>query len=155
MADEERGLPSYVSYYVSYVWLPSIVTHMRSAMASNGPNLTILRKYAQKSNPATLPPSILFKYTTHTITIFDAYPKAIFHFLVLPRIRPPLNVFHLSNLRTLLKRDRAHAREVVCALAEDARDVRRSIEEEMVSRYGFKWEIWTGFHAVPSMEWAS
>ncbi len=28
----------------------------------------------------------------------------------------------------------------------------KDIEDEMISRYGFKWDIWVGFHAVPSME---
>lgn len=121
-------------------------------MPPKGPNLIILRSYVQKSDPTSLPPSILLKHTQNTITIFDAYPKSIFHFLVLPRIRPPLNVFHLSTLRTLLKRDKAHAKEVLRVVAEDAQDLKKMIEEEMVQRYGFKWEIWMGFHAVPSME---
>lgn len=136
----------------SIVWSADTQHLIKSTMHPKGPSLTILRSYVQKSDPTTLPSSILFKHTEKTITIFDAYPKSIFHFLVLPRIRSPLNVFHLSNLRTLLKRDKVHAREVIRAIADDANDVKKMIEEEMVHRYGFKWDIWMGFHAVPSME---
>jgi len=115
-------------------------------------NLTILRSYAQKSNPASLPPSVLFTHTPETLTIFDAYPKSTFHFLVLPRITPPLTVFDLSSLRTLLNTDKAKAREVLTRLNEDAKGVKGMIEEEMKKRYGFQWGVWMGFHAVPSME---
>jgi hypothetical protein len=34
-----------------------------------------------------LPPTVYFSHTRHTLTIFDAYPKALFHFLVLPRLQ--------------------------------------------------------------------
>lgn len=37
-------------------------------------------------------------------------------------------------------------------MVEDAKAVREVIESEMVKKHGFKWQIWTGFHAVPSME---
>ncbi|KAI0920204.1 hypothetical protein AcV5_010007 [Taiwanofungus camphoratus] len=114
--------------------------------------LTILRGYAQKANPTTLPPSILLSHTATSLTIFDAYPKSIFHLLILPRITPPLTVFDLASLRTLLKCDKTQARKVLESLERDAKNVRAMIEEEMIKRYGFKWDVWTGFHAVPSME---
>ncbi|KZP20762.1 HIT-like protein [Athelia psychrophila] len=115
-------------------------------------NLTILRSYAQKAHPETLPPSVLLGFSDKTLTIFDAYPKSVFHFLILPRIRPPLTVFDLASLRTLLKADKAHARSVLDALSEEAEKTKRLIREEMGKRYGYEWDIWTGFHAVPSME---
>lgn len=136
-------------------------------------NLTILRSYAQKSNPTSLPPSVLFTHTSTSLTIFDAYPKvrrtasmprcktvlifrhliqSIFHFLILPSVTPPLSVFDLASLRTLLKADKAKAKEVLTGLAEDAKTVKGMIEEEMMKRYGFKWNIWVGFHSVQSME---
>ncbi|KAI0079891.1 HIT-like protein [Panus rudis PR-1116 ss-1] len=117
-------------------------------------NLTILRSYAQKANPSTLPPDVLFSHTSKTITIFDAYPKSIFHFLILPRANafPPLTVFDLANLRTLMKKDKDKVKEVLVELSEEAKKLRTEIEDEMQKRYGFKWKIWTGFHAVPSME---
>jgi len=114
--------------------------------------LTVLRSYAQKSHPETLPPSVLLQYTDKTITIFDAYPKSIFHFLILPRIKAPLTVFELTSLRTLLKADKHHAQEILDTLITEAETVKRQIRQEMVKNYGYEWNIWTGFHAVPSME---
>lgn len=115
-------------------------------------NLTVLRGYAQKAKPETLPPSILFEYTDKYLTVFDAFPKSIFHFLVLPRVRPSLDVFELANLRTLLKGDKARAKQVLVDLNDAANNIKKMIREEMQNRYGFQWGIWTGFHAVPSME---
>ncbi|KAH9951992.1 HIT-like domain-containing protein, partial [Amylocystis lapponica] len=114
--------------------------------------LTILRRYAQKANPTTLPASVLFMHTDTSLTIFDAFPKSIFHFLVLPRIVAPLTVSDLASLRTLLQCDKTHSLELLRKLAADAKSVSTMIEDEMMNRYGFKWKIWTGFHAVPSME---
>ncbi|KAJ7632564.1 HIT-like domain-containing protein [Roridomyces roridus] len=113
-------------------------------------NLSVLRTYAQTS-PSKLPPSVLFSSTSTSMTVFDAFPKAIFHFLILPRIQPPFTTSELSNLRTLLKGDKERAKEVITALNEDAKTLHKEIEEEMMARYGFKWGICTGFHAVPSM----
>lgn len=117
--------------------------------------LTILRRYAELTNPKTLPLSILFEHTTKSITIFDAYPKSHFHFLILPRANayPPLTIFDLANLGSLLKCDKDLAKQVLRDLAEDTKRVKKSIEEEMLKRFGFKWDIWVGFHAVPSMEY--
>ncbi|KAF7338341.1 HIT-like protein [Mycena venus] len=114
--------------------------------------LTVLRTYAQ-TNPAKIPPSILFSHTETSITIYDAFPKGIFHFLILPRVQEPLTVSELSNLRTLLlSGDKARAKQVISALNEDAKTLRQEIQEEMKSRYGFTWGIWTGFHGAPSMD---
>jgi aprataxin len=115
-------------------------------------NLTVLRSYAQKSNPASLPSSVLLSYTPKSLTIFDVYPKSIFHFLVLPRVTPQLAVFDLASLRTLFKADKIKAKEVLTGLSEDAQTVKVTIQDEMMKRYGFKWSVWMGFHAVPSME---
>jgi len=113
-------------------------------------NLNILRTYAQK--PASLPASIKFKETPKNITIFDIYPKSIFHFLVLPRIQPPkLTAGTLNNLQTLLSGDQACAKEVILGLAEDAKTVKEEIQKEMIQRFGFKWDVWIGFHGAPSM----
>jgi aprataxin len=115
-------------------------------------NLTVLRSYAQKSNPANLPSSVLLSYTPKSLTIFDVYPKSIFHFLVLPRVTPQLAVFDLASLRTLFKADKIKAKEVLIGLSEDAQTAKVTIQDEMMKRYGFKWGVWMGFHAVPSME---
>lgn len=116
-------------------------------------NLTVLRRYAQEVKPETLPPSILFGYNNKCLTVFDAFPKSIFHFLVLPRVGPgSLNTGDLANLRTLLKGDKARARQVLLDLSDAADNVKKMVREEMLNRYGFQWEVWTGFHAVASME---
>ena len=53
--------------------------------------LKILRDYAKLDDASLaanrLPPTVYFSHTPHTLTIFDAYPKALFHFLILPRLR--------------------------------------------------------------------
>jgi hypothetical protein len=125
------------------------LTHKKVLTMSN---LTYLRKLAQVSNPQALPQSVLFTHTPTSLTIFDAYPKSIFHFLILPRPVPPLSVSDLANLRTLLKSDKARAKDVLLGLRQDALTMKGAIEDEMMSRYGFKWGVWIGFHAVPSME---
>jgi len=55
------------------------------------PQLKILRTYAKMDDASIaakkLPPTVYFSHTRHTLTIFDAYPKALFHFLVLPRLQ--------------------------------------------------------------------
>lgn len=114
--------------------------------------LNILRSYAQKA-PSELPSSVLFSHTSNSLTIYDAFPKSIFHFLVLPRVRSDssITLADLSNLKTLLKCDRALAKEVIVGLKQDAETLRKEIEDEMIKRYGFRWPLWTGFHAVPSM----
>ncbi|KDR81553.1 hypothetical protein GALMADRAFT_59127 [Galerina marginata CBS 339.88] len=115
-------------------------------------NLTILRTYAQ-SAPEALPASILFKHSSKNLTVFDAFPKSMFHFLILPRIREPkLDATTLSSLRALIITDKELAKDVITALAEEAKAVKKEIQDEMVNRYGFKWDVWTGFHGTPSME---
>ena len=124
--------------------------------------LRVLHKYAElpDSTIATkLPPTVYFSHTQHTLTIFDAYPKALFHFLVLPRLSRTVCSTELKDLATLLRRRacadadmRTRAQETLRVLADEAARMRGVIEEEMRARYGFVWEIWTGFHAVPSME---
>ncbi|KAF5358183.1 hypothetical protein D9756_001624 [Leucocoprinus leucothites] len=143
-------------------------------------NLTILRTYALRK-PTELPPSVLFSFSEKNMTIFDAYPKSIFHFLVLPRVlspeptsllkpsdkdtcpqssvqepeTPPPSVTDLSSLRALLNSksiSKDRAKQVILSLKEDALGVKAEIEKEMQKRYGFIWDVWIGFHGVPSME---
>ncbi|KAJ3820052.1 HIT-like domain-containing protein [Lentinula raphanica] len=115
-------------------------------------NLFALRNYARKA-PSTLPQSLLFSSSSRTLTIYDTYPKAIFHFLVLPRVQAgsAVGLDDLDSLRTLFARGKDSARDVLNALNEDAQGIKREIELEMQERYGFKWPIWIGFHSVPSM----
>ena len=119
-------------------------------------NKAILRVYAQHESPGSLPPNIHFAHTENTVTIFDAYPKAIFHFLVLPRVgEEPYSAATLTTLKRFMtssKTDKKQAEELVRKLKVDAEDVKEKIEEEMMERFGFKWPIYMGFHAVQSME---
>lgn len=125
---------------------------------------TILRKIAQTADPSKLPASKLFAHTERTITIFDAFPKATFHFLVLPRVTgvEPRTATRLASLSALVKlrsgatredvrRVMGEAKEVLEGVKEDAVVVKRMVEEEMMRRFGCRWDVWMGFHAVPSM----
>ncbi|KAG1743902.1 HIT-like domain-containing protein [Suillus lakei] len=122
------------------------------ATAPSAPNLAIFRRYASKPNPTTLPPSILLSHSETCLTVFDAFPKSIFHLLVIPRIKPPLSVRHLADLRSLLRCEKSIAKGMLMNLNEEANNVKKMIEEEMMKRYKFKWEIWMGFHPISSME---
>lgn len=144
-----------------YVWViycsdqilqgASRLTRLRRIML----NLTALRTYAQTA-PESLPSSILFKHSSRNITVFDAYPKSIFHFLLLPRIQEPdLDASVLANLGSLLSGDKVKAKKVITSLWEDAQAVKKEILDEMVGRYGFKWDVWIGFHSAPSMQYVS
>lgn len=119
-------------------------------------NKAILRQYAQLAAPDTLPRSIYFEHTECTVTIFDAYPKATFHFLLLPRVgASPLSASNLTSLRTLLRSPNVgmdEAGKLLRNMKQDADKVKDMIEEEMVKLYGFKWPVHMGFHAVQSME---
>lgn len=125
-------------------------------MASNP--LTVLRTYARQADLSILPPTILFDHSEKTLTMFDAYPKSIFHFLILPRLNgtyAPLTTSNLTNLRSLLRcvaSNREKVKELLEDLKEESAKVKKMIEEEMVKRYGFKWGVWVGFHPIPSME---
>lgn len=112
---------------------------------------TVLRSYARKADPSKLPPNLYFEHNDRSLTIFDCYPKSKFHFLILPRPRPPLVGDQLDTLKSLLHADKEQAREVLRGLGEDAKQLRDQIEQEMLNRYKFKWDIWTGFHAVQSL----
>ncbi|KAG1734946.1 uncharacterized protein EDB91DRAFT_577812 [Suillus paluster] len=118
----------------------------------SAPNLAIFRSYASKLDPTTLPPSILLSHSDTCLTVFDSFPKSIFHLLVLPRIKPPLSAHHLADLRSLLRCEKSVAKEVLMNLNEEANTVKKMIEEEMMKKYKFKWEIWTGFRPISSME---
>ena len=175
------------------------------SQSSSIPQLQILRAYAKLDDAslvATLPPTVYYSHTRHTLTIFDAYPKALFHFLVLPRLRTSTststtasssrtpaedgdgdgdgdsevkvevadNTADLTSLRTLLRRPlqraaaaasdtdidpdapREASKGTSSVLSDEATRLQSQIEREMQTHYGFKWPIWIGFHAIPSME---
>ena len=72
-------------------------------------HLTILRTYAERVDPNTLPPTVKLCHSDASVTIFDKYPKAHFHFILIPFIRAPLTP---ANLRPLF----ASRPELVSAL---------------------------------------
>jgi len=117
---------------------------------------SILQKYAKmfESSPSSLPPTLLLTHTGTSLALFDKYPKAIYHFLVLPRILPgsEFTVGDLTNLQTLLaKGERAEAKTLLEGLKRDAEMVKEMVEKEMIKKHGYKWDVWIGFHAVPSL----
>ena len=134
-----------------------------SLMSRN--SLNALRTYATLADPASsLPASVLLFANAQTTVIFDAYPKAKYHFLVLPRHpfppqsdpdsnRSTVKLDHLDDLKSLLLKPNPDVRdEVIRAMIESAREVEEMIRDEMVKTEGFEWKIDVGFHAVPSMK---
>ena len=116
----------------------------------------ILQRYAKEfeSSPSSLPPTLLLTNTETSLTIFDKYPKAIYHFLVLPRIfaNSAFTANDLMYMHILLaKGKKAEAKMLIEGLKKDAEIVKEMVEKEMLKKHGYKWDVWIGFHAVPSM----
>ncbi|KAI0721055.1 hypothetical protein C8T65DRAFT_735544 [Cerioporus squamosus] len=116
-------------------------------------HLTVLRGYADRTDPATLPDTIRLCHSDVTVTVFDKYPKSIFHFLLLPLIRAPYTAADLRDLRSVLQLPREQAKALLQHMRRDALVAKALIEEEMLARHSFKWDIQMGFHAVPSLEY--
>ncbi|KAF8333956.1 HIT-like domain-containing protein [Cantharellus anzutake] len=104
------------------------------------------------SDPTKLPPDIRVKHTESTLCIFDKFPKAMYHLLVLPRIADPLALKNFVSLRTLLGLDKQFAKNSLLMLKNESKFAISMIEDEMVKSHGFKWNIWVGFHGSPSMD---
>ena len=117
---------------------------------------TILSKYARTIDPENFPRSIYFEHTSKTLTVFDRFPKARFHFLLIPRRLPGIR--NISNLHSLYsffncpEVGRKEALELLYDLKKEAEYAKKLIEEEMVRFYGFKTKVYMGFHAIQSME---
>ena len=117
---------------------------------------SILQKYAKmfESSPSSLPPTLLLTNTRTSLALFDKYPKAIYHFLVLPRILPnsEFTAEDLTNLQTLLEKGKKAATKTLMeGLKKDAEMVKGMVEKEMIKKHGYKWDVWIGFHAIPSL----
>ncbi|KAI0748162.1 hypothetical protein C8Q80DRAFT_1170487 [Daedaleopsis nitida] len=115
-------------------------------------HITILRTYAESVDPDRLPPTVKLFHTDFSLTIYDKYPKAHFHFLLLPFIRAPLRPADLRDLSALLRLPREQAKALLQRMQRDAAEATQLIQEEMVQRFGFRWGVQIGFHAVPSLE---
>jgi aprataxin len=118
-----------------------------------------LRQYALVKSPSTqIPPSTLLIESPECIAIFDAYPKAKYHFLVLPRpfipsgSTRPISTDDLDDLRSLLDMNKDARKEVVQAIRAMAEEVVEMVKDEMMKTEGFTWGVDMGFHAVPSMK---
>ncbi|GAA5925533.1 DNA 5'-adenosine monophosphate hydrolase [Sporobolomyces koalae] len=117
----------------------------------------VLESYARMKNPEReLPERVMLTVNSQTLTIFDGFEKAKYHFLVLPRDPFRTSDGHvvqpsaLHSLSTLLKSpDRL---QVLRALARQALEVKEMIHDEMLKEYGFVWDVKIGFHAVESMK---
>lgn len=119
-----------------------------------GPGLFALRDFARLATPSvSLPPSTLLLETPKCIAVFDAYPKARYHFLVLPKLPFPgdtgLLEGNLDSLAALLRHPARGA--VVDAMAAAADEVVEMVRDEMHKTEGFEWGVNVGFHSVPSM----
>lgn len=123
-------------------------------------NKSLFCQVAKHSTPETFPPNFYFSHTEYTITIFDAYPKAEYHLLVIPRVSKDDNeklrtARNLMSLKTLFRApgiERNDIREFLLLLKADADALREELEEDMRIRRGFVWKLNFGFHAVQSME---
>jgi hypothetical protein len=139
-----------------------------SSLVQHKMNLHVLRKYAQLPNPAkSLPANVLLTSNSQTIAIFDAYPKAKYHFLVIPRYPFPVpglsdagswatsavRLNALDDLKSLLRNDSTSGRSAVLdSLASMATEVEEMVKDEMLKTEGFEWDVDIGFHAIPSMK---
>ncbi|GAA6038155.1 hypothetical protein JCM8097_005766 [Rhodosporidiobolus ruineniae] len=116
----------------------------------------VLEKYAKAKDPEKeLPEGVMLQSDEQTLTIFDGYEKAKFHFLVMPRDPFILSSgekvpsSHLESLSKLLKSD--HRVEVLKALEKQAEEVKEMIQDEMLKKEGWVWDVTVGFHANESM----
>ncbi|ORX40131.1 HIT-like domain-containing protein [Kockovaella imperatae] len=127
------------------------------------PSLHALRQYAITPSPSSsFPASVLLFSNPSCIVIFDAYPKAKYHFLVLPRYPYHLSssqassskvqLDHLDNIKSLLKAPRDVRKAVLDSMGETAREVEEMIKDEMIKTEGFEWGVNMGFHSIPSMK---
>ena len=142
-----------------------------------------LVRIASARDPTALPSTdrILF-YDDRTITIYDGFAKAKYHYLVLPRIP-----FKLSTSRSPISQQAAptlsasngrlnfgasssnivpashmlsissllaspYAAEVLEAVHKASDRVLEHIRTDMMEQYGVTWDVERAFHAVPSME---
>lgn len=135
-------------------------------------NLAALREFACVRSPSVqIPPSTLLTHNDQCIVIFDAFPKAKYHFLILPRYPFPRNrdtrdehngkddkrslcrLDDLDELSDVLTLPGPARKEILEAMYSMAKEVEEMIQDEMMKTEGFVWEVDMGFHAVPSMQY--
>ncbi|KAH8116895.1 hypothetical protein DFH11DRAFT_1137818 [Phellopilus nigrolimitatus] len=114
-------------------------------------------KYASLKDPEKqLTRDVYVAHTPRTVTIHEPFPKATFHLLMLPRVgAPPFVPHNLKDLRTLLNAPevtKCEALDLLRGMKEDAEEIVKMVEEDMIKRTGFKWGVWVGFHGAPSKQ---
>ncbi|PKI85872.1 hypothetical protein MVES_000357 [Malassezia vespertilionis] len=144
------------------------------SLGPRGAWMDALRVFAGTSK--TLPSQVLVDADAHTLTIYDGYPKAQFHFLILPRLpfvidetlengkrrRTELDAEQLDSLSALLQTpfasyvlaclSKAQRRESMQNLTIDATAQNKTAyPSDPADASGKVWGINAGFHSVPSM----
>lgn len=135
-----------------------------------------LKYIAKHKDISTFPPGLLVDADAYTYTICDGYPKAQYHFLILPRIpfyldhkeeRTEVPESDMESISTLLKS--RFARDILRRI-RDARDrlvvrIHESMKQSRIrpdGAYAYYpeseadwghtvWGVQSGFHNVPSM----
>lgn len=136
-------------------------------------SIAALRDYASVRSPSVqIPPSVLLTHNDQCIAIFDAFPKAKYHFLILPRHPFPstrdssdtsdtddqherslCRLDDLNDLSSVLLRTGPAREQILDAMINLAKEVEEMIQDEMMKTEGFVWGVDMGFHAVPSMQY--
>jgi aprataxin len=92
-----------------------------------------LQNLATAIKPEYIPPSIRVAFTERTIAVFDKYPKAKYHILLLPRPQSYVwTTSRLISLRSVLRYEKEVAKELLLLLQRESEPVVRMIEDEMV-----------------------
>jgi len=113
-------------------------------------NLFALRDFARLPNPSSRQGFLIEQPST--IAIFDAFPKAKYHFLVLPRLpftAAEISEREIDSLESLLLHPERNV--VLDELEKMADEVVEMVRDEMGKSEGWEWGVNVGFHAVPSM----
>ncbi|KAI9327241.1 hypothetical protein DFJ73DRAFT_800944 [Zopfochytrium polystomum] len=92
---------------------------------------SVLLRYVER--PQSFPSNVVKKFTARTVVVYDAFPKAQRHFLVLPRAK-------IDNL-TELQPDHL-----------DILDEMKSEADAIAREFGDTHKFRMGFHSVPSMK---
>ncbi|GAA5950751.1 hypothetical protein JCM3765_000596 [Sporobolomyces pararoseus] len=122
----------------------------------------VLSNYSKLKDPEIneLPKGVCLEFNNETLTIFDGFEKAKYHFLILPRDPFPIDLSkgekpipsnQLDSLSNLMKSPLKL--KVLKSLEKQAERVKKMIQDEMKKDYkGFVWDVKIGFHAVESMK---
>lgn len=111
-------------------------------------NLFALRDFARHPPPTSL------VVHERALAVFDAYPKAKYHFLVLPRLPSSVGAVGergVDSLAALLRQERGARDAIMGDIERTAEEVVEMIKDEMGKSEGREWGVLAGFHAVPSM----